>query len=88
MSKVKLKKDWPFVVRFSFNEFASVKINAGEIGEYFSHGDCYCFESREGITPWISRGVLESLPEWFQDIQNNCNGNCHPRLNSCAECDL
>ena len=55
---MKIPKKIKVIKSFYCNKFRKLlKINKGEIGEYFEHTDVYTFDAREGYVPYIERDV-------------------------------
>lgn len=55
---MKIPKQIKVIKSFYCDKFRKpLKINEGEIGEYFAHTDVYCFEARERYVPYIDRVV-------------------------------
>lgn len=71
-AKVRLKRDIPFIIEYNrpYHHEPNVwTLKAGEIGEYFTHNNCYCFDERDGQVPYFSRSVLARLPDFVEVIE-------------------
>jgi hypothetical protein len=66
--KIQLRRDWPWFVTFRppyQDKPRCAVLQAGSIGEYFEHTDCYTWPRVEGWVPSIDRTVLARFPGWF-----------------------
>lgn len=67
IQKYKLKKDRTYQLS-RLNSQAFITLKKGQICEYFSHTDVYCFESISNEVPFYDRVFVEQRQDLFEPV--------------------